>query len=244
MPVRIYAPSTAGRHPVVVFSHGIGEDRDSYTWLGQALAAHGYVAVHVTHFGSDKSVLQRGWWRLYQEVQKPENWIARPRDISFVLDELAKRDDVDMTRVAVAGHSAGAFTALAVAGMRTKDGGSFRDPRVKAAVAMSMPKMGDVVPPGGYDSIAVPVLHMTGTRDWSLVWRTLPRHRRIPFEQTHAHGQYLVTLPRVGHNTFSNPDEPAHALMAQLTIGFLDAELNGRPWMPGALPGGVRLERK
>jgi predicted dienelactone hydrolase len=229
---------------VVIFSHGIGEDRDSYAWLGRALAEHGYVAVHVTHAGTDKAMLRRGWWQLYKATQQRENWIRRPRDVSAVIDELAKRDDVDMSRIAVAGHSAGAFTALAIAGMQAGSGESFRDPRVKAAVAMSMPKLGDVIPPGGYDTIAIPVLHMTGTRDWSLVWRTLPRDRRIPFERTHATRQYLVTLRGVGHNTFSNENEPAHALMARLVIDFLDAELNGRDWSPRDLPRDAKLERK
>ena len=56
VPVKIYRPSQAGRFPVIVFSHGIGEDRDSYGYLGREWASRGFLAVHVTHAGTDKAM--------------------------------------------------------------------------------------------------------------------------------------------------------------------------------------------
>lgn len=244
VPVTIYVPRGEGRWPVAVFSHGIGEDRDSYAYLGRALAERGYLAVHVTHAGTDKAMLKKGYRFLYRATKDKQNWVNRPRDVSFVLDQLRARKDVDLSRVAAVGHSAGAFTVLALAGMRMTDG-TLQDDRVKAGVAISMPKMEGVVPPGGYDGIAIPVLHMTGTCDTSLIYRTFPRDRRVPFEQTHAAHQYLVTLEHVSHDTFSNADDPHHAEIAQLVVAFLDAQLLGkddaRRWFD---EGGVRVERK
>lgn len=241
VPVKIYGE----RGPVVVFSHGIGEDRDSYAYLGRALAAHGYRAVHITHAGTDRAVLERGYRHLYRAVKQKENWVNRPLDVSFVLDRLGASE------AAIVGHSAGAFTALALAGMRMTDGTS-RDARIKAAVAMSMPRMKGVVAPGGYDAIEIPVLNLTGTCDTSILYRTFPKHRRIPFDASHASRQYLVTMKGVNHDTFVVEDR-RNAQIAAVTIAFLRAWISGdaeaRKWFddPGtAEVGGVRLsvERK
>jgi predicted dienelactone hydrolase len=253
VPVTIYAPQHAtARLPVVVFSHGIGESRDSYAWIGRTLAQHGYLTVHVTHAGTDRAVLERGYRHLYRAVKEPQNWINRPLDVSFVLDRLAARSDADVNQTAAVGHSAGAFTAFALAGMRTVNGGNFRDTRVKVAIPMSMPRLDGVVPPGGYDAIEVPLLNLTGTRDSSIIYRTFPRHRRIPFEETHAARQYLVTLQGATHNSFVLEDKRRDAIL-HLTVAFLDAYLRddraARAWFDeegrAQLDGvGISVERK
>lgn len=218
VPVHIYAPSkTPARMPVVIFSHGIGENRDSYAYIGRALAANGFMSVHITHAGTDKAVLEKGYRKLYQATKNIENWRNRPLDVTFVLDQLSKRDDVDMSRVAVAGHSAGAFTAFGVAGLAGSNGEQMRDERVKAIVAMSMPKIEGL----SYSGIRVPALNITGTCDSSIIYRTRPRDRRVPFEKATAPHQYLVTIDRVNHNTFSNTTDPHHELILRLTIAFL-----------------------
>lgn len=221
VPVRIYAPEAAGRKPVVLFSHGIGEDRDSYAYIGRALAENGFIAVHITHAGMDKAVLKTGYWNLYRATKNPDNWRARPRDVSFVLDQLRARDDVDMSRVAVAGHSAGAFTAFQLAGARDPDGQSFRDERVRVIVAMSMPRVEGIT----YDDVRIPVLNITGTCDSSLIYRTRPRHRRIPFEKAPGPDNYLVTIEGVNHDVFSNKTDPHHDTIVALTVNFLRAYL-------------------
>src|SRR5688500_16231838 len=169
VPVKIYRPAAQSPAPVVLFSHGIGEDRDSYESIGKALAEAGFLTVHITHAGTDRAVLERGYLHLYRAVKQKENWVNRVIDVSFVLDQLAADPGADLDRVAVAGHSAGAFTAFAVAGLRTSDGDTLRDPRVKVIIPLSMPRMDGVVPPGGYDAVRIPTLHMTGTCDASLI---------------------------------------------------------------------------
>ena len=236
VPVKLYVPagSPSTKFPVVVFSHGIGEDRDSYAYLGEALAARGFLAVHVTHAGTDRAVLERGYRHLYRAVKERANWVARPLDVSFVLDRLASHPNADLERVAVAGHSAGAFTAFAVAGLVTASGGTLPDARVKVAIPMSMPRMDEVVAEGGYDAIAIPVLNVTGTCDTSIIYRTFPRHRRVPFEVTRARQQYLVTLEGVTHDSFSNREDPHHERIVALTVaflrGFLLHDAQSRAW--------------
>lgn len=229
VPVKIYRPAGRSPAPVVLFSHGIGEDRDSYAYLGNALAKAGFLAAHITHAGTDRAVLERGYLHLYRAVKQKENWVNRVVDVSFVLDQLTADPGADLDRVAVAGHSAGAFTAFAVAGLRTADGGTLRDPRVKVIIPISMPRMDGVVPPGGYDAVRVPSLNMTGTCDASLLYRTFPRHRRAPFEQTAATGHYLVTIEGVNHDTFSSREDRRHPLISELMVGFLRGFLLGEP---------------
>ena len=115
-----------------------------------------------------------------------------------------------------------------------------------------MPLMAGVIPDDGYDAIAVPLLNLTGTCDTSIVYRTFPKHRRIPFERSRAPRQYLVTLEGVNHDTFVGEDAEIREIAA-VTIAFLRAWMLGdeaaRAWFdePGiGNAGKVRLavERK
>ena len=79
---------------------------------------------------------------------------------------------LDLGRIGVAGHSFGAHTALAVAGMLLvgPDGRelSLADSRVKAAIIMSPPAPRRPGLAGAiYAPIHIPCLHLTGTRDES-----------------------------------------------------------------------------
>ncbi|HVS30346.1 MAG TPA: hypothetical protein VMS98_02725 [Thermoanaerobaculia bacterium] len=256
VPVKIYMPREPGdpsqlrmtRRHAVIFSHGIGEDRDSYEYLGQALAEAGFVAVHITHAGTDRAMLERGYRHLYRATKERINWVNRPLDVSFVIDQLPH-----VSRIAVAGHSAGAFTAFAVAGMRLAGGESFRDERVHAIVPMSMPRMDGILAADGFANIGVPVLNMTGTCDTSLIYRTWPKHRRIPFQSSPGGPHYLITMEDVNHSTFSNRRDERHALIAELTVLFVRAflldEPDARAWFndPGRGTIGrteLTLERK
>lgn len=232
--VRSYSPAgPRGRLPVVIVSHGIGEDRDSYAYLGRAIARHGFLAVHLTHAGTDRATLEKGYRHLYRATKDPKNWIDRALDVTFVLDQLALQPDFDVEHSAVVGHSAGAFTAFAAAGMKSPGGESLRDPRIKVIVPISMPRIA-----GNYDAIDIPVLNLTGTCDTSLIYRTFPRHRRIPFESTDAARQYLVTLQGVDHDMFSAKEDPHHEVIAAIAVAFLRAYLqddaSARAWFEDA----------
>lgn len=267
VPLRAYIPDVRGPLPVVIFSHGIGEGRDSYRYYGLGLASRGYAVIHLQHAGTDIDVLKKGYLNLYRETKNPENWRNRPLDVTFVLDEIiAGRSGIvelggriDAGRIAVAGHSAGAYTAMAAAGMIIGDSIVMRDPRVRAAIALSMPRL-NVLRDHAFSNIEIPVLHMTGQRDSSIIYRTRPHHRRIAFEKTNAPDQFLVTLARGTHATFSNAWDVTKSrqteeqrLVVMFSTVFLDAFLRGddraRQWLDASGEGGsmrdaVRVERK
>ncbi len=55
VPVKIYYPAENGGKtiPVILFSQGLGASRETYSYLGEYWAAHGYISVHVPHAGDD-----------------------------------------------------------------------------------------------------------------------------------------------------------------------------------------------
>jgi len=222
VPVKIYFPKSAeGPLPVIIFSHGLGGSRDGYGYLGRRWASHGYVAVHLQHAGSDADVwegqpIAERVKLLKQAAFVPKNTTDRPKDVSFAIDELTKlngkqsplRHRLNLGQIGVAGHSFGAFTALATAGQvlitPLRQEISFLDPRVKAVVAMSAS-----VPENkekwdkAFGLIKVPCLHMTGTLDDSPIGEMNPADRRVPFDRIKAPHQFLVTFAGGDHFIFS-----------------------------------------
>lgn len=256
LPVRIYLPDgLTSPAPVVVFSHGLGNSREGYSYLGEQWASHGYASVHPEHPGASHDLDRKGLLALYRAGKDTSYWASYPKDISFVLYALQQSSvasRLDLQHVVVAGHSLGAYAVLALAGLRVGTT-TYRDPRIVAGIPISMsePFSGDA-----YKEIAIPLLHITGTHDSSLVYGTLPSARRVPFENIHAPGQTLVTITGANHSTFSDDESPgnrrAHDIIRGATTAFLDATLRHDPaaaaWLRDGLPAfagaDARVERR
>ncbi|MBX3376560.1 MAG: hypothetical protein KF678_06100 [Phycisphaeraceae bacterium] len=152
---------------------------------------------------------------LKDSTSDPDNLRDRPRDITFVLDHVAKDEKLspvaDLTHVGVMGHSFGAYTAFAVAGMTIdlpdENGGpnqSFRDERVKAVVAMSPQGVGVMgITAKSWDKVAIPVLSLTGTKDYGQNARAAA-WRREAFDSTKGVPAMLVVIRDATHGTFSD----------------------------------------
>jgi predicted dienelactone hydrolase len=105
--------ATPTHMPLVLLSHGSGGDGANLAWLAEALATAGYLVAAVDHpgdrFGDSSAAGRFAAWR-------------RPADLSVVLDSLAADPAlgprIDVRRVGAAGHSAGGFTVLSIAGAR------------------------------------------------------------------------------------------------------------------------------
>jgi predicted dienelactone hydrolase len=281
VPAKVYYPKDApGPLPAIVFSHGLGGSRAGYAYLGEHWASHGYVSVHVQHKGSDSEVWQQAQRKdlapaMRAAAQDVTNAVNRPRDIRFAIDQLQKlhrehpqlKGRLDLDRVGAAGHSFGAYTALAAAGLKyTGPFGretSLGDPRVRAFIAMSPPgpKRKDGLD-ALYAGIRVPGLHMTGTKDTSPIGLSEPADRRIPFDHVAAADQHLVIFREGDHMVFSGraapgSDRPRDAVLQPLilesTTAFWDAYLKRDPkakaWLTGggwkaALGDNATLEQK
>jgi pimeloyl-ACP methyl ester carboxylesterase len=178
VPVRLYLPKSAHASkpgPLLVFSHGMGGTRRSFSWLGQHLASHGSASLHLQHVGSDRQL----WFgnpltlvgRLQAAAQDKEA-IARVHDMRFALDSLLASDlaeRFDARRIIAAGHSYGANTSLLACGAQVErqgQGVKLHNERISAAILMSAPPFyGELEPKKVLTAVGVPSLHITSTGD-------------------------------------------------------------------------------
>ncbi len=271
VPVRLYFPKEgAGPFPIIIFSHGLGGSREGYSYLGRHWAGCGYVSLHIQHLGSDDEVwkdvpLLERTKALKKSALDLSNAVSRPQDVKFAIDEVSKlntdaesplKNRLDTQTFAIAGHSFGGYTTLAVSGQTFINmlGGAPRlaDPRLKAAIQMSAPaprirrnldKM--------YDSITIPMMHMTGTLDFSEITpQTKAEDRRIPFDNMHHSETCLVIFkdgdhmifsgrPRVGSADKLAQDASFQKLICTCTTAFWDAYLKSNtPAKQWLLEGG------
>jgi predicted dienelactone hydrolase len=109
------AAGTPAKLPLVLLSHGTGGAAAGLAWLGESLAAQGYLVAAVNHHGNTAAEDE-------QLLQGFAIWWDRPRDLSVVLDRLlADREwgpRIDTQRIGVAGFSLGGYSALASVGAR------------------------------------------------------------------------------------------------------------------------------
>ncbi len=214
---RIYSPADSLAHSLVIFSHGLANSRFGYAYLGRHWASWGITSVHIEHPGAGEDLARRGFIATYRAGFDPRLDVSTVLDAHFALDQLLGEGVPDFLRgriradeIGAAGHSLGAYVALALAGairaLPAQRDLVLRDPRVRAAVAMSM---SENLPPSAYGETAVPVLHFTGTHDSSLFYGTTKRMRRIPYERMGGGIAWLVTLLGANHSTFSADDRSA-----------------------------------
>jgi len=105
------AASAAG-FPLVVISHGTGGSALSLAWLGEALAAHGYIAAAVNHPGNNagEPYTARGfsiWWERARDLSET---------INGMLTDAKLGDHIDRERIGAAGFSLGGYTMIEIAG--------------------------------------------------------------------------------------------------------------------------------
>jgi dienelactone hydrolase len=228
----------------VVFTHGYTGTFTDYTFLFEDLASRGYVVASVNHtneatavefpdgrfvkslFGSHLG----NTWRTNEEAYTSAV-VARLSDLKFVVKELDRLNatvkgpfegKLDMSRVALAGHSLGGLTALL---------GVEQEPRFKAGIILD-----GVSPDRAVGGTETPVFMLiAGREQWSVeechLWSNL-------------HGPRLgVSLPSADHLTPSDAvwlakgmiktgglgPEKTMAVLRTYVAAFLDANLRGQP---------------
>ncbi|MFJ5924654.1 alpha/beta hydrolase family protein [Kitasatospora sp. NPDC092948] len=247
------APVAAGgRRPVVLYSAGLGDPRTWGTALVADLASRGYLVVTVDHTYEASEVafpgrplatsvlpglLGQPGLDVGALLRKAVD--VRVADTRFVLDRLARlgevpglpaglADALDLTRIGMAGHSAGGFTALQT---------MHDDPRIAAGVDLD----GQLHFPGpdgrtgvylstvAEDGLDRPFL-LLGTRDdgsgdyhhqpgWAALWQ-------------HSHGwhaDFTMEGSRHGSYTDAEPLLPQLAPQGALDVGRLEADIGGVP---------------
>jgi len=219
------APVVAGRHPLVLFSPGLGFNAALYTAIVEDLASHGYIVAAIDH--TFDAVVEFPDGRIEPPAAGvPSGLMLRVRvdDMRFVLDRVGCRPGI--AGVAAVGHSMGSMTsAHAIAA----------DGRIRAGVALD----GDMV---GSPALDRPFL-LAGN----------PRHRRATdpvwagfYDRLRGPRLHFV-IDGVLHNDFSDltlfkstfdltsvfalgtiDGQRATAILRAYALAWLDRHLRGR----------------
>jgi len=264
VPIKVHLPAGKGPFPVVVVSHGAGGDWDTHVGQAQDLAANGYAVLCLQHAGSDRARLKGGGVRMVKTIESmtrdADEVLTRPRDVSFAIDRATEwngshermRGRLDLGRVAVMGHSYGAYTTMAVCGMRPAldwlvpsvepgkgTGPDLRDPRVRCGVALSPQGPGEpFFVAESFGGLSVPLLGITGTKDDQQAGRKAIQ-RKEAFALWAGKGHRFVWLANAKHNDFTSSSGATGASLPSATRpevqpvtraatrAFLDVHLKG-----------------
>ncbi|MEV1107469.1 chlorophyllase [Micromonospora sp. NPDC049751] len=210
--VRVSAPMTGTRLPIILLSHGHGHSNNlsslnGYGPLANHWAALGFVVIQPTHLDSKTLSLNPG------DNEAPLYWRSRAHDMTRILDALDTIEAavtqlhgrLDRDRVAVAGHSMGGHTASLLLGARLTDPHDgtpvdLTEPRISAGVLLAAPgRGGDALSEFArsygffqttdFSAMTTPALVVAGDRDTS-------EHLTVRGAQWHADPYVLSPAPK------------------------------------------------
>ncbi len=218
------AAASGGPYPLVVFAPGYDETPQPYSPLLDTWAEAGYV-VAAPVFPLTNPAAPGGPFE--------DDIVNQPQDMSFLISQLldtsaAPADPlyglIDGSRIAVAGQSDGASTALAVA-----DDSCCHDPRVRAALIFAGQEIdisgGHYYPPGG-----PPLLAAQGTSD-----TINPPDYSYQLFAAAPQPKFLLTLIGADHlGPFTN-DPTYEPIVARVSADFLAYTLKGAPDASGQM---------
>jgi dienelactone hydrolase len=251
------APAAPGRHPVVLYSPGLGDPRTLGTTLTEDLASRGYVVVTIDHTYDASEVEFPGGRVEPFKLPRDGDVLAtlrkvvsvRVADTRFVLDQLTEGRlgvPVDPGEIGMFGQSAGGFTALQT---------MHDDPRLKAAadldgtVGFDQADGGPGLSPLAEDGLGRPYLLMGSqasdhhtVRSWEALWSNSTGWRRDLHLRGSEHGSYTdleslvpqlvkaAVLPNPAAQEDTGWIDPARAVTAERAYlaAFFDHELRGR----------------
>ena len=119
----LYLPqSNINQIPLIVVSNGLGAKRDRFEELANHLSSYGFGVVIPDHPGSDRKRQKDFLKGLYKENFDATDFIDRPLDVSYILDELAilnqnqLNNRLNLDEVGIFGYSIGGTTAISLGG--------------------------------------------------------------------------------------------------------------------------------
>jgi predicted dienelactone hydrolase len=170
------SPARCTALPLVVFSHGFGGCGLQSIFFTEELARHGYVVAAPDHKDAAMCAINEesvGSLRAPDApFQAPKRWSDQShsdrRDdvlatIAAIVGDPRLGGLVDASRIGLAGHSLGGYTALGMVGGWP----SWRDPRVKAVLAFS-PYAAPFLEQGTLATLRVPVMYQGAQFDWGV----------------------------------------------------------------------------
>ena len=205
----VWAPSAPGRWPLVVFAHGFEVGPTPYIGLLEHWASEGYVVAAPEFPLTDQAVAG---------ADLDENdLVNQPQDVRFVTDALVAASSpvagrIDPSRVAVAGHSDGAETALSASIQPSPPG----EPAYKAVIVMA----GQPVTSGR--SANPPILVTQGDADTT----NPPQNGYDTYAQASS-PKYLEVLHGAGHLPPEEVGTAWYPALSGVTTAFLNDYVAG-----------------
>lgn len=213
-------PAKSGRpFPLIIFAHGnTVADPAAYSTLKQTWAAAGYVVAAPTFPLSSTTLPGAGG-----------DLVNQPADVSFVIGQLlglsAAPDGpyaglIDPERIAVAGHSLGAMTAVGVTANTC-----CTDPRIKASVILAGAEQGVLGGSFFTGPVHVPTMVVHGDADTVV---PIAEGRKVFLDA--AAPKVMLTVLKGDHNTpyFGDGTSSQARLVATTTRDFLDRYVRGQ----------------
>jgi predicted dienelactone hydrolase len=120
----LYLPQKTDKIPIIVVSNGLGAKRDRFEELARYLVSRGFGVVIPEHPGSNHERQKAFVKGLYQENFDATEYLDRPLDISYVLDQLEQlngdrfQQQLNLKQVGFFGYSIGGITGLSLAGAK------------------------------------------------------------------------------------------------------------------------------
>lgn len=195
----IWYAAGAGRHPVVLFSHGLGGLPAQFTPIISTWVAAGFAVVAPAYPHTNGKV----------EVD-PSDVRHQPADASFVLRSLAGDPRLDFDHVVAVGFSAGATTTL---GLLQRG----HAPGIVAAISVAGRR-----PASSFGGAPVPVLFVHGDQDPTVpIAAGRAAYRAVPWPKR------FVVVPGGRHGDYLNPGNPAYPRISGTILEFLRSHLEG-----------------
>lgn len=204
IPVAIHHPASDHGAPIVIFSHGYGENQSdsylAYAYLCEALAAAGSFVVSIQHELPTDDLLD---FNGPARVVRMPNWERGAANIHFVIAELQRRyPTLDHDRITLAGHSNGGDMSVLY---------SHQHPdKVWKVITLDHRRM--------------PILRASQPRTYTLRSSDQPADPEVLPTDTEAieHGIQVVFLQDTPHNDMDNDADPRQrAEIVALVLGFL-----------------------
>ena len=109
--------------PLVVISHGLASDRQTFAYLAEHFASHGLAVAVIEHDGISLNKFDN-FLSGSEKFPEPNNLIDQPWDVKTVLDRLEQeaetnprlQNKINFAQIGILGQSFGGYTSLALAG--------------------------------------------------------------------------------------------------------------------------------
>ncbi len=268
-----FRPAAGEKLPVIVWSHGGDLKNDGHLqnvdW-GNVLAGAGYVVIHIAHNEQttaqrDQTYAQYGLTAAQGQRCFTPALVLRPADAAAVIAALATIETqtpelpagLDLGRVAMAGHSFGAYTTRTIAGARVDlcpaaatiagfpAGWPYRDVSFRSNVPIAFMALSPQGPgrfgffADSWSGLNRPDIGMSGDGDETA--SELPADRIVPFSLMPPGEKWQMYISSTGatHNTFNlnnNAAQPDFTRWIGSTgLAFMDTYLRNstaaRAWL-------------